>query len=79
MTVPQLLQKSRDAHAAYRRIADGLGDRASKRVAKVAQLRVARDMRQKAHDLDPDHDDPAWLEDRTPHAVLMAFYAQQVD
>lgn len=79
MSVSELLAKSRAAHGAYRMADAGLGDRAGKRAAKVGHLRVARDSRQKAHELDPDHTDPAWADDRTPHAVLMAFYAQQVD
>lgn len=71
--VASKLVESRGAHLAYR-YALTTNDRAAARL----ELARASSLRQDAHDLDPSHTDPAWLDDVAPHADLMAFYAEQL-
>lgn len=79
--VHALLTQSRAAHTAKKRAA-GLTDKhgnvtshpnypkAEQHIADALRLRL------EAHDLDPDHTAPAWRDDTTPHAQLVAFYTE---
>lgn len=80
MTVAELLTSSRASHDAYRKLAR---KRTSNRQARAAfadiggHLWDAYSLRQRAHDLDPEHTDPSWSEDvKASHADLMAFYGR---
>lgn len=73
-TVRELLAQSRAAHAEYRSLTTA---RVAKDVTLVPLAR-ARDLRQQAHDADPEHSDPAWTLDKASHSELMSFYRQQL-
>lgn len=45
--------------------------------ARVA-LSNARDLRLQAIAADPEQNDPAWKNERVPHAQMLAFYALQL-
>jgi len=69
-TVADLLAQARVAHLDYRR----LGNQVSSKEAKQQAIIKARDLRQRAHDRDPEHTDPSWAEDKVPHGELVRFY-----
>ena len=79
-TVAELLAQSRQAHLQYRAAA-GTVDRTGKILkpydgAKATPaVEEALAKRLHAHDLDPEHADPAWGNDGAiEHAVLVRFY-----
>jgi hypothetical protein len=69
--VSRLLKASRSAHAAYRQAAQKRNYPSAE-----ASVAAARDARQAAHDLDPEHEAPEWGNDKASHADLMAFYVR---
>lgn len=73
MTVATLLEQSRAAHLAYRKLAA----KYPKPSGAVEHLRTALALREQAHSADPTHADPSWSEDTASHEALMAFYRQQ--
>ncbi len=84
MTVRELLQQSRGAHARYRHAAGHVEKSGAVREQPnddAARLAVveAYALREKAEAFDPSHDDPAWGEDTAankgvPSAKMMDFY-----
>lgn len=77
--VSTLLQRSRQAHAAFhaRHTYLGQGKRQQGSEAQGKQsIELARELRAEAHQADPEHTDPAWQEDKVPHAEIVAFYDQ---
>lgn len=77
MTVAELLTASRSAHVRYRQVASTRPTchHVAPQVAEISSaLGDAYILRQRAHDADPDHRDPAWASDLAQHDELMAFY-----
>lgn len=74
MKVAELLTASRASHATYRQLAA----RPPKPVGWQSHLWDALTLRERAHDADPGHRDPAWSEDRVSHEALMGFYREQL-
>jgi hypothetical protein len=74
LSVSQLLEASRAQHNRAREARhQGLA------VGARASLEIARDLRVRAHELDPAHADPAWALDTKPtHAEYMDFYTRQL-
>lgn len=80
LSVAELLAGSRAAHLTYRQHAgrvdkDGKVTVPYQEDPAVDAVTKARDLRQRAHDLDPTHTDTAWRADQAPHDALMQFYA----
>lgn len=85
MTVSELLAASRAAHADYRRFAGRttLGTRTEEpQLSKCGQaILAALQTRTEAEALDPQHADPAWLQDfdamkGQPSASIIGFYVR---
>lgn len=82
--VARTLDAARRAHLLHRQLSPRMVDvRGSHPVADPGsavdahQAAVeARALRQQAHDADPDHIAPAWLDDPASHDDLMAYYAK---
>lgn len=77
--VGDLLAASRAAHARYRRhagTADAKGNITRAYDATVCEPAItdALKTRLQAHELDPDHADPAWAQDGAQHQKLVTFY-----
>ena len=73
MTVADLLAASRDAHLEYRRrLTSPMAD-------LLTPLQRAHDTRTEAHELDPDHTDPAWQADSATHGELMRYFERQLN
>lgn len=82
--VASLLQAAREAHTRYRNASGRIGN--DGKVSQSPKLTVcgraiqeALTARTEAHVLDPQHTDPAWLEDQQAmkgqtHDALVAFY-----
>lgn len=86
MTVADLLNASRAAHRRYRQQAGRISDKgtvsqAPNPLAGGDGLRDALKLRTEAHQLDPEHTDPAWQIDAhamngSSHDALMDFYVR---
>lgn len=78
MTVADLLTASRQHALQRKRLAgrankDGhITHRPNYPAAEQAAAQALK-LRLQAHDLDPDHTDPAWSDDPAPHAEIVAF------
>jgi len=78
VSVGELLSQSRSAHTQFH-VTDAVhlgnghwakGDQ----VDAASWLEKALSLRLEAHAADPQHADPAWAQDKVPHAELVAFY-----
>jgi hypothetical protein len=81
-TVAELLRLSRH-HAQQRKRHTGMqknGAITSKPDYTQATLEAqqALDLRLQAHQLDPEHQDPAWLADPVPHAQMVSFLEKYI-
>lgn len=81
-----LLAASARAHAQARQQTKGAGPkRTIKKPLDLAKLHEAYTLRMAAHQIDPEHSDPAWIEEqgKTPtgrdtHDELMTFYREKL-
>lgn len=67
--VSNLLDRSRAQHMNYQR-ANRNGDT---RLEKTS-IQEALSLRDKAHKLDPEHEDSGWFDDVVPHESYIGFY-----
>lgn len=84
-SVAELLAQSKAAHQRYRH-ASGSIKKAGNPAVQEAAISDALVTRLAAHDLDPDHTDPAWSEEQgfthqneDTHNVLVAFYRKWLE
>lgn len=74
--VAGLLKRSRAAHDTMRVI-----DRRNE-AGRVEQMKHAADdalhLRMLAHEADPGHVNPEWLNDKAPHAEIVAYYERYI-
>lgn len=67
--VSNLLARSRAEHDVYQK-ANRNGDKTLEKSA----ISHAKILREQAHALDPQHEDPEWIEDQVPHEAYEQFY-----
>lgn len=82
VSVSQLLSEAREHAKARTRLANRLS--ANKHHTPdyrkaVAHAQFALEARNQAHQLDPEHADPAWALDAVPHAELCAFLQKYIE
>lgn len=84
MTVPELLDRSWQAHQRYRSAAGSAKKAPDGPVMRQALL-DAYTLRVQAHEADPEHADPAWISEQgktlagvDTHDSLMTFYKKKL-
>lgn len=88
MTVQQHLDAAWGEHTRYRRAAGSIHGSGHPNAGDPASLadyhltlqacRAALEHRQAAHALDPEHADPAWRQEKAPHAQMVEFYEKYI-
>lgn len=77
--VARLLTASRAAHRQYRLAANPAPPGIPNYPLAAQHVAMALELRQAAHDRDPDHTAPAWQEDPVSHAELVEFYTRYAE